>query len=113
MKTTQEMIKVMEAYENDKEIEMYERKTNSWKKVHVPMWNWAECDYRVKPEPTRLEVANKFWEDTFGIENNFNEESCPAKLCKACPLRKTACEGDDREKWWNTPMELKDGDKDA
>lgn len=112
MKTTKEMIKVMEAYENDKEIEMYERKTSSWKRVNVPMWNWAENDYRVKPEPTRLEVANKFWKDTFGFEG-FDIFDCPqphgTPCCKNCAIGGCL----KKEKWWNTPMELKDGDKNA
>ena len=49
MKTTEEMIAVMQAYVDGKEIE-YES-YSKWEKVTEPAWNWGGNDYRVKPEP--------------------------------------------------------------
>ena len=48
MKTTKEMIEVMQAYERGEQIqESIDQR--AWFSC-VPMWNWAKCDYRVKPK---------------------------------------------------------------
>lgn len=50
--TTSEMATVMMAYEHGKKIEVkgkWEKET-SWR-LCTPLWNWVDCDYRVKPEP--------------------------------------------------------------
>ena len=48
MKTTKEMIEVMQAYERGEQIqESIDQR--AWFSC-VPMWNWARCDYRVKPK---------------------------------------------------------------
>lgn len=49
MKTT-EMIAVMQAYEDGKEIEYYNYASNTWEKTTCPMWDWGTRKYRVKPE---------------------------------------------------------------
>lgn len=49
MKTTQEMIAVMQAYVNGKEIETFDGKV--WHHVNIPFWNWNDVDYRVKEKP--------------------------------------------------------------
>lgn len=50
MKTTEEMIEVMKAYQNGKEIEV--RLPNGhWVEATEPTWNWGNADYRVKEEP--------------------------------------------------------------
>lgn len=54
--TTKEKIVVMQAYEDGKKIQWlikgeYE---DNWKDIspsREPIWNWPECDYRIKPEP--------------------------------------------------------------
>lgn len=46
MKTTQEMIAVMQAYVDGKEIETFDGKV--WHHVNIPFWNWNDVDYRVK-----------------------------------------------------------------
>ena len=51
MKTIAEMIAVMQAYEDGKEIEYYSEVCSEWKKATTPAWNWYTTDYRVKPEP--------------------------------------------------------------
>ena len=48
MKTTKEMIEVMQAYERGERIEFYNGIT--WKDVNNPIWDWLHNDYRVKPK---------------------------------------------------------------
>lgn len=50
MKTTEEMIEVMKAYEEGKEIE-FRLPSGYWAEAIAPTWNWKETDYRVKAEP--------------------------------------------------------------
>lgn len=62
MKTTKEMIEVMQAYERGEQIqESIDQR--AWFSC-VPMWNWARCDYRVKPKPKYVpfETAEEFFE---------------------------------------------------
>lgn len=53
MKTTEEMIEVMQAYVDGKKIEC--KCTNmpcaGWFTTEKPAWGWSFNDYRVKPEP--------------------------------------------------------------
>lgn len=52
MKTTKEMIEVMQAYEDGKEIEYYSNLIGGWVLfVGTPSWSWDKSDYRIKPEP--------------------------------------------------------------
>lgn len=52
MKTTQEMIEVMQAYADGKNIQSRPRIGGGglWSDV-TPMWDWSDCDYRIKEEP--------------------------------------------------------------
>ena len=50
MKTTKEMIEVMQAYEIGEQIEIM-NKFGEWIYIDKPIWNWAIFDYRVKPKP--------------------------------------------------------------
>lgn len=65
MKTTQEMIAVMQAYVDGKEIELapncYANKT--WKDTSNPRWDWYQFDYRVKEEPKQPEYIPFTFED--------------------------------------------------
>lgn len=59
MMTTAEKIKVMQAYEDGKQIQKVTRGEEDWKDWDVswePTWNWDTFDYRVKPE----EVKHKY-----------------------------------------------------
>lgn len=51
MKTTKEKIAIMQAYEDGKKIEVCGKIENVWYSTTSPDWNWANCDYRIKPEP--------------------------------------------------------------
>lgn len=51
MKTTKEKIKVMQAFEDGKEVEYINKgfKGSRWLAVHKdPLWNWHTHDYRTK-----------------------------------------------------------------
>lgn len=68
MKTTAEKIKVMQAFDAGKEIEVTEESLEGWIDCLDPLWNWAGCDYRVKRrysysdnwiwDPSRTAVAH-------------------------------------------------------
>ena len=51
MKTTAEIIAVMQAHEDGKEIEYRNGYYPTWKRTPNPLWDWSTTDYRVKPEP--------------------------------------------------------------
>ena len=59
MKTTKEMIEVMQAYERGEKIEeSIDQKV--WFTCK-PIWNWAKCDYRVKQKKyVPFETAEEF-----------------------------------------------------
>ena len=46
MKTTKEMIDVMQAYVRGEQIECFN--DEQWKDVNNPIWDWLHNDYRVK-----------------------------------------------------------------
>lgn len=48
MKTTKEMIEVMQAYERGEQIEESLLQNQKVWFTCEPIWNWAKCDYRVK-----------------------------------------------------------------
>ena len=53
MKTTKEMIEVMQAYERGEQIEFCYNDENIkvWENTDgEPLWNWGDTDYRVKPK---------------------------------------------------------------
>lgn len=50
MKTTKEMIEVMQAYDRGEQIEIM-NKFGEWIYIDKPIWNWVIFDYRVKPKP--------------------------------------------------------------
>lgn len=102
--TIDEMIKVLQAYKKGKPIEFRKKSDNSdWVVGDSPNWAWdfSNYDYRVKKNPTRLEVANKLWEETFGIANRFTNRNCPSNECKDCPFTQTSCGINDLKTWWN------------
>lgn len=69
MKTIQEMIEVMQAYEQGEEIEY--RDNGEWVATDDPAWSWNNTDYRVKPNK-KYQVGMKFVDKDF--ENIPNPE---------------------------------------
>jgi len=50
MKTTKEMIEVMQAFVDGKKIE-FRIGQGLWFDADSPNWDWISSDYRIKPEP--------------------------------------------------------------
>ncbi len=48
MKTTQEMIEVMQAYVDGKQIGILY--SDNWEDNSAPLWNWWHNDYQIKPK---------------------------------------------------------------
>lgn len=49
--TTKEMIEVMQAYEDGKAIQFVNKDEDNWQDmICEPIWDWPECNYRVKSE---------------------------------------------------------------
>lgn len=63
MKSTKEMIEVMQAYESGERIQVKNIADNTkWKEIEFPGWNWIYYDYRVKPKSKYIpfETAEEF-----------------------------------------------------
>lgn len=51
--TTEEMIKVMQAYVDGKDLQYRNKRTGiDWQDVTKPAWEWYGYEYRIKPTPT-------------------------------------------------------------
>ena len=66
MKSTKEMIEVMQAYENGEQIEFCytDEVIKVWQDTNEkPLWNWGDTDYRVKPKPKYVpfDTAEEFF----------------------------------------------------
>lgn len=66
MKTTKEMIDVMQAYVRGEEIEerYFDESKDYWVACGTPIWDWNNLDYRVKPKKKYVpfETAEEFLE---------------------------------------------------
>lgn len=49
MKTIQEMIQIMQAYQEGKQIQIYDKMHKQWVDDE-PNWNWGLHEYRIKPK---------------------------------------------------------------
>ena len=49
MKTTKQMIEVMQAYERGEQIQISDD-SDIWEDIESPGFDWVNCDYRVKPK---------------------------------------------------------------
>jgi len=56
MKTIDEMIAVMTAYNEGKQIELrsLDDEEDIWGYIEDPVWDWRDYDYRIKPEKPKL-----------------------------------------------------------
>ena len=69
MKTLEEKIAVMQAAADGKQIQYYSGIYNEWEDVHWMdslVWNWLDCDYRVKPEEPKCECVPYSMDDFLG-----------------------------------------------
>lgn len=63
MKTTKEMIEVMQAFENGAEIEAKPIVVGDWEEETEPEWDWVSFDYRIKKQPKEPEYIPFSFED--------------------------------------------------
>lgn len=50
--TTANLIKIMQAYMDGKEIQFYTG--SEWEDILFPAWNFEEVEYRIKPKPAEV-----------------------------------------------------------
>lgn len=55
MKTTEEMIEVMQAHLRGEKIERWIFNAGDWEPTAHPNWNWAGGDYRIAPKPAQTQ----------------------------------------------------------
>lgn len=81
--TPQEIINVIAAYEEGKEIEYREKNSNKiWIKAIKPLWNFAKLDYQIKqkekdlyqylihiPQTNTYQTTFKFYENSFDAQS--------------------------------------------
>ncbi|WP_017907545.1 hypothetical protein [Xanthomonas sp. SHU 199] len=63
MKTTAEMIEVMQAFERGDEVEIRRLGRPDWEpmiKTSIPVWNTSKFDYRIKPREPRVIWVNEY-----------------------------------------------------
>ena len=60
MKTTKEMIEVMQAYDRGEQIECINDDYEQWKDVDSPIWDWMHNDYRVRPKYAPFDTPYEF-----------------------------------------------------
>lgn len=61
-KITKEYIEVMQAYIDDKTIQgrvKGEKRWHTLKPHEIPLWNWEQCEYRVKEVKPRSSAETK------------------------------------------------------
>lgn len=51
MKTIQEKIAVMQAAADGKKIQCSQARVGVWVNTEIPLWDWNNYDYQIKPEP--------------------------------------------------------------
>ena len=84
--TPQEIINVVQAFEEGKEIEYLGKHTNNkWRTVETPGWNFDLFDYRVKQKEKELyqyliydkpsniyHTTSRFYENAFDLQSNLS-----------------------------------------
>lgn len=56
MSSTEEKIKVMQAFVNGAEIE-YRHHQQCWSPAPMPTWNWSQNHYRIKPAKVMMRLS--------------------------------------------------------
>ncbi len=61
MKTTAQMIEVMQAWQRGETIEVRDIGEKRWGTlIDEPSWNWIDSDYRIKPREPRVIWVNEY-----------------------------------------------------
>lgn len=78
----QDKIKVMQAYQDGKSVEVRNKAGQQWSLETKPVWNWWECEYRIRKEdetPRMREPLENNKGLSFGL-NSIMPETSPNKI---------------------------------
>ena len=79
-KDLKEQIEIMTHYLNGGEVECVEKGNDNWEIVTKPLWNWDDCEYRIK-EPKRKVIIEKWlMQNTIDKEYRIFETSLVDKV---------------------------------
>ena len=93
MKTTKEMIEVMEHFDKGGEVECAEKGYADWEVVTKPLWNWIDYEYRIKRQKQTITMEkwlmrrnDEYYIHTTNKISNYNL-STPVKLLKTYEIK--------------------------
>lgn len=66
--TTAEKIAIMQAFEDGEEVQRYSKHYKEWVLEILPLWNWCQSDYRIKPQPKVIWVNEYEDGDNYGYD---------------------------------------------
>ena len=78
--TTKEKIKVMQAFDEGKLIQMRLHGSAYWGNAHTPKWNWGSTEYRIKPQEPKIiyvYLHEKTYNDWIGNAYNTPRNTLP------------------------------------
>ena len=83
MKSINEMIEIMQAFERGEQIEIFLEMEGKWEENCNPQWDWTHFDYRVKPKTRYVpfETAEEFlvaqrehgYDNGYSVSNGYND----------------------------------------
>ena len=65
-KDLKEQIEIMTHYLNGGEIECVEKGNDNWEMVTRPLWNWDDCEYRIKEPKEKVTIEKWLCSDKQG-----------------------------------------------
>ena len=65
-KDLKEQIEIMTHYLNGGEVECVEKGNDNWEIATKPLWNWDDCEYRIKPEKEKVTIEKWLCSDNQG-----------------------------------------------
>jgi hypothetical protein len=88
MSTLAEKIAVMEAFDRGEAVQSlpYLHLNGAWREEPRPLWNWAYCDYRIKPKPREF-YLNRYVDGTWGIGPHENAVSAALEVSRGTTSR--------------------------
>ena len=87
---TLDKISIMHSYEDGKTIEVQSpigSKWQDWTKYGEPQWDWANHDYRVKPEP-RVYYTNVYENGKAGLLSKSRQEAIDLRSTRRADIIK-------------------------
>ena len=74
-KDLKEQIEIMTHYLNGGEIECVEKGNNNWEIATKPLWNWDDCEYRIKRQKQKVTIEKWLMQSTIDKEYRIIETS--------------------------------------